>query len=195
MEIINLSPQDEHAIGQVAALLVEVFTPYAWSTMEEALEEVQESLGSERISRIAVDSERKILGWIGGIPEYNEYDGNVWELHPLVVRPKYQRQGIGRQLVADLERQVKARGGVTLMLGTDDHVNLTSLGGIDLYPNVLEHLMNIRNLKGHPYEFYQKVGFTIVGVVPDANGPGKPDILMAKSLKDSWSSNAGQDRQ
>ena len=161
MRIIDLPPQDDHAIGQVAALLVEVFTPYAWSTMEEALEEVRESLGSERISRIAVDSKRTILGWIGGVPEYNEYD-NVWELHPLVVRPKYQRQGIGRQLVADLEEQVRARGGVTLTLGTDDHANLTSLGGIDLYPNVLEHLMNIRNLKRHPYEFYQKVGFTIV---------------------------------
>jgi len=50
---------------------------------------------------------------------------------------------------------------------------------------VLEHLMHIRNPGGHPYEFFQKVGFTIVGVVPDANGPGKPDILMAKSLTDS----------
>jgi aminoglycoside 6'-N-acetyltransferase I len=34
----------------------------------------------------------------------------------------------------------------------------------------------------HPYEFYQKLGYVIVGVIPDANGPGKPDILMAKSL-------------
>ena len=113
MKIIDLPPQDEHAIGQVAALLVEVFTPYSWSTMEEALEEVRESLVSERISRIAVDSRRTILGWIGGIPEY---DGNVWELHPLVVRPKYQRQGIGRQLVAALEEQGRARGGVPLTL-------------------------------------------------------------------------------
>ena len=29
---------------------------------------------------------------------------------------------------------------------------------------------------------YQKCGFVIVGVVPDANGPGKPDILMAKRV-------------
>jgi aminoglycoside 6'-N-acetyltransferase I len=29
---------------------------------------------------------------------------------------------------------------------------------------------------------YQKCGFLIVGVMPDANGPGKPDILMAKRI-------------
>jgi hypothetical protein len=40
----------------------------------------------------------------------------------------------------------------------------------------------IKNLHRHPFEFYQKAGFSIVGVVPDANGPGKPDILMAKRL-------------
>ena len=44
-------------------------------------------------------------------------------------------------------------------------------------------LPNIRNLNNHPYEFYLKVGFAIVGVIPDANGPGKPDIMMAKSVQ------------
>jgi aminoglycoside 6'-N-acetyltransferase I len=84
--------------------------------------------------------------------------------------------------VTDLEEQVKARGGLTLWLGTDDENKMTTLAGVDLYPNVLEHVANIRNLRGHPYEFYQKLGFTIVGVLPDANGLGKPDIFMAKSL-------------
>jgi aminoglycoside 6'-N-acetyltransferase I len=46
----------------------------------------------------------------------------------------------------------------------------------------MENIKNIKNLKRHPYEFYQKLGYTIVGVVPDANGIGKPDIVMAKSL-------------
>jgi aminoglycoside 6'-N-acetyltransferase I len=59
---------------------------------------------------------------------------------------------------------------------------LTSLGGVDLFPSPLEHLARVRNLRRHPYEFYQKQGYVIVGVVPDANGFGKPDILMAKSV-------------
>jgi aminoglycoside 6'-N-acetyltransferase I len=40
----------------------------------------------------------------------------------------------------------------------------------------------IRNLKRHPYEFYHKQGYAIVGVIPDANGLGKPDIMMAKRV-------------
>ena len=114
------------------------------------------------------------------MPSYGE---NVWELHPLVVRPDAQRRGIGRALVADLEERVGERGGHTLWLGTDDETNMTTLSGVDLYPDVLEHLGNMKNLRGHPYEFYQRLGFSIVGVMPDANGPGKPDIYMAKRLR------------
>lgn len=38
----------------------------------------------------------------------------------------------------------------------------------------------IKNLRQHPDEFAQICGFVIVGVMPDANGLGKPDIYMAK---------------
>jgi aminoglycoside 6'-N-acetyltransferase I len=121
-----------------------------------------------------------VLGWIGGI---EEYDGNVWELHPLVVRQDCQRQGVGRTLVADFERQVADRGGHTIRLGTDDENCRTTLGGVDIYPDVLDKLRAIENVRGHPFEFYLKVGYHIVGVIPDANGYGKPDILMAKRIE------------
>ena len=78
---------------------------------------------------------------------------------------------------------MKERGGMTIWLGTDDEDNMTTVAGIDLYPNVLEHLLEIKNIKGHPYEFYQKMGFVIVGILPDASGPGRPDIYMAKRVK------------
>ncbi|MEA2573313.1 MAG: aminoglycoside 6-N-acetyltransferase [Chloroflexia bacterium] len=182
MRIIDLTSEDEGLVRQVAAILVAAFRehwPTAWPDEESALEEVRESFGAERISRVAVGENEEALGWIGGI---SEYDGMVWELHPLVVDPTHQRQGIGRALVADFEQQVRQRGGLTITLGSDDENDMTTLSGVDLYPNVWEHIARIKNLKRHPYEFYQKLGYAIVGVVPDANGWGKPDILMAKRV-------------
>ena len=182
MRIVDLRPDDETAIRQVAALLVESFAanwPEAWPDLDSALEEVRESFAVGRISRVALDEDHMVLGWIGGISHYR---GHVWELHPLVVRVNQQGKGIGRALVADLEERVKEHGGLTITLGTDDETQQTSLSGINLFPHVWEHVSHIKNLKRHPYEFYQKQGYVIVGVMPDANGPGKPDILMAKSV-------------
>jgi aminoglycoside 6'-N-acetyltransferase I len=82
-----------------------------------------------------------------------------------------------------LEALVRERGAWTLQVGTDDEHRQTSLGGVELYPNVWEHVTRIRNLAGHPFEFYGRLGFVIVGVMPDANGWGKPDILMAKRVR------------
>jgi aminoglycoside 6'-N-acetyltransferase I len=182
MQIIDLRPDDNQAIEQAAAILVEGFRehwPDAWPDMESALEEVRESFGADRITRVAIDKDGTVLGWIGGI---SEYDGNVWELHPLVISAKHQRKGVGTALVADLEERVRERGGITIRLGSDDEDNQTTLSGVDLYSNLWEKIANIRNLNRHPYEFYQKLGYIIVGVMPDANGWGKPDIIMAKRL-------------
>ncbi|PIG92647.1 GNAT family N-acetyltransferase [Gloeocapsopsis sp. IPPAS B-1203] len=183
MEICNLSSSKSILIQQTATLLFDSFKEHwatAWTNLDSALQEVHESLAPDRISRIAVDDNGTVLGWIGGISQYN---GNVWELHPLVVHSEFRHRGIGRALVLDLEDKVRERGGITLWVGTDDEDNMTSLSGVNLYPKVWEHIINIKNLRNHPYEFYQKLGFTIVGVMPDANGLGKPDIYMAKSLR------------
>ena len=77
---------------------------------------------------------------------------------------------------------MRARGALTLWLGTDDEDGSTSLSGVDVYPDPLEHLTRIQNLREHPYTFYLKMGFVLVGVMPDANGWGKPDIYMAKRV-------------
>src|SRR3954453_21909544 len=130
MRIEDLRPDDEQAINQVAALLVEGFRehwPDAWPDMESAVAEVHESFGRDRISRVAMHEDGTVLGWIGGI---EDYDGNVWELHPLVVSTEHQQKGIGRALVTDLEDQVRARGAFTLRLGTDDEDDMTTLSGV-----------------------------------------------------------------
>jgi aminoglycoside 6'-N-acetyltransferase I len=182
LQMIDLDADNDRLIHQIAEMLVVGFAehwPEAWPDYQSALDEVRESFSTGRVSRVALDEQGDAVGWISGI---EQYDGKVWELHPLIVRPDLQGQGIGRALVADLEGQVRQRGALTLWLGTDDEHHLTSLGGVDLYPNVWEHLATIRNLGRHPYEFYQKLGFVITGVMPDANGFGKPDIFMAKRV-------------
>jgi aminoglycoside 6'-N-acetyltransferase I len=180
--IEDLDPADELAIQRAATLLVVGFAahaPEAWPDMPAALEEVHEALEPQNFCRVARTEHGSVVGWIAGRPEYG---GNVWELHPLVVDPAWQGQGIGRALVADFETRVQARRGITIRLGSDDETNMTSLAGVDLYPDVWHHIQQIRNLRRHPYTFYQKCGFVIVGVMPDANGFGKPDILLAKRV-------------
>jgi aminoglycoside 6'-N-acetyltransferase I len=182
VKIIDLPPGNEDLLKQTADLLFRSFremSPEAWPTQKAARQEVKESLNKDRISRVAVDKKGKVLGWIGSIRAHT----NLWELHPLVVETQYRKMGIGAALVKDLEEQVKKHGGLTIYLGTDDESNMTSISGIDLYPDVLGKLIQIRNIKSHPYEFYQKLGYTITGTIPDAGGIGKPDIIMSKRVR------------
>lgn len=183
MHIIDLDPNDDNILQQAAEMLVECFREHwsdAWPEIEDARDEIRMVAQPDHICRVALDDDSTVLGWIGGLPEY---DGNVWELHPMVVRTDRQNQGIGRALVADLETQVKRRGGLTIRLGSDDQDSMTTLADTDLYTDLWDKIANIRNLKGHPYEFYQKCGYTIIGVLPDANGRGKPDIIMGKRIE------------
>jgi aminoglycoside 6'-N-acetyltransferase I len=101
------------------------------------------------------------------------YGGRVWELHLLVVRRDCRGRGIGRALV---------KGGSTAYLGTVNENSRTSLGGVDLYPNPLALAAKIQNLARHPFEFCRKVGCTVVGLLPDANGFGTPDIFVSKRV-------------
>ncbi len=185
LEITDLRPHQSDYIEQAATILVRAFRdnwPDAWPDIADALEEMQEMLAEDRVCRVAlqaVDGKTRVVGWIGGIPGY---EGLVWELHPLAVDPDFQGQGIGQALVLDFEAQVRMRGGLTITLGSDDENGMTTLADTDLYENLWEKIATIHNLKGHPYEFYQKLGFSIIGVIPDANGIGKPDILMGKRV-------------
>lgn len=86
--------------------------------------------------------------------------------------------------MAALEEEVYKQGGIIIYLGTDDEDGKTSLSEGDLFEDTYEKIKNIRNLDRHPYAFYEKQGYKIVGVFPDANGFGKPDIWMAKRIRE-----------
>ncbi|HEV7590709.1 MAG TPA: GNAT family N-acetyltransferase [Longimicrobium sp.] len=181
--VLPLDPADAASIERAAALLVEGFrehAPRAWPDMDAARAEVAECLNPEWIILGAFGAGGVLVGWIGGQPQYY---GDVWELHPMVVDERFRRRGIGRMLVRELERRLRERGVLTLYLGTDDEDERTSIGGVEVFPGVLDGLRELRNLGGHPFEAYERLGFEVIGVIPHANGFGRPDIQMAKSLR------------
>lgn len=177
-EIVPLGPRHR---DRAAELLIEGFHehwPEAWPTLDDAREEFDEVLALGPALG-ATGEQGTLLGWIAARPEY---DGNVWEIHPIVVAEETRGTGLGRALVMEIDTLASAAGVITLRVGSDDEDDMTSLGGVDVYPDPLRHLSEIKDRKGHPFGFYLKCGFSIVGVIPDANGFGKPDILLAKRV-------------
>ncbi|HZO15973.1 MAG TPA: GNAT family N-acetyltransferase [Polyangiaceae bacterium] len=182
VSIVDLDHLDPEHHTSAARILHEAFRdhwPGAWPTLADARDEVAEALSADRIALAALE-QQQVLGWIGAQPSHGY---SAWELHPLVVAETQRARGIGRLLVRALEERLAQRSAVTLWLGTDDETELTSLAGRDLYPDVLTELATLENRGEHPFTFYQRLGFSVVGVIPDANGPGKPDILMAKRIR------------
>ena len=178
--IEDLGAADNTRIEGAARLLHVAFAPLGvWTTMSEARQEVLDSIAPDRISRIAIAADGEAIGWIGAI---REYDGLVWQLHPIVVDEAQRRRGIGRALILDLEALLIARGGMTLWAGSDDLAGETSLGEIDLYSALPRAFGEVRSWGRHPLPFYRRLGFQVIGVMPDANGPGRPDIFLGKRL-------------
>ena len=185
MEIVNMQTLNQSHRTQAAQMLTDEL-PLGWATLTDALEEVADRVDnierdgdSESLFLAAVEDE-EVLGWVGMLPSYN---GRVYELHPLVVRRDKQRKGIGTILVRALEAEAKKRGALTLYLGADDERpgGETSLANSDLYDD-LPRRMREFEAGTHQASFYMKLGFKIIGVMPDANGIGKPDIFLAKRL-------------
>ena len=51
---------------------------------------------------------------------------------------------------------------------------MTPLASVDLNDDLWGRVLCVQNLKDHPYGFYLKLGFRIIGVRLVANGLGKP---------------------
>lgn len=160
---------------QAAALIKQAF-PHSYSECSE--EEISKCLEEDRVAVAAIDGET-LLGFVGAIPQYGI---TAWELHPLVVDEKHRSKGIGTKLCITLEKILKEKGCLTIYLGSDDEFNSTTLSNTNLFQDTFQKINDIKNINKHPFEFYTKIGYQIVGVIPDANGIGKPDIWLAKSL-------------
>ena len=179
MNIINMVQVSKTQIMQAAQILTDSL-PIGWPTLQDAIDEIKERLIPENTLLVAVENEI-VIGW-GGIlaPVYN---GNVFELHPLAVRSDKRNQGVGRAIVTALEDEARRQGGLTIHLGADDEIGdgETSFANVDLYDDLSGKIMNF-SPGTHQSGFYLKLGYKIIGVMPDANGVGKPDIYFGKRL-------------
>ncbi|WP_218839917.1 GNAT family N-acetyltransferase [Salinicoccus kekensis] len=174
-----MSKLDEAQLNQAAEILTNTLN-IGYPTFKDAMEEIEELLVPENTLLAAVAGD-EVIGW-GGILAPG-YDGNVFGLHPLAVREDRQGKGIGRTIVEALEEEAKRQGGLTIWLGADDESEEgeTSLADADLYDDLPSKLAEF-NPGTHQAGFYLKMGYKIIGVLPDANGRGRPDIFFGKRL-------------
>jgi aminoglycoside 6'-N-acetyltransferase I len=181
VRIVPFSEISEDQRRQASELLVSGFahSPSGWGDKQAARTEVDLfSTEPDRVGFAAV-SGSSVVGWIGGI----RHSAHAWELHPLVVEPSRQRSGVGTLLIAALETAARDARVSTIWLGADDDFGGTNLFGTDLYPDVLGRLAQLSPAAGHPFTFYRDRGFSVVGILPDVDGIGKHDILMAKRIE------------
>lgn len=181
--VIQIRPiqHTQAELEAVARILVDGFADIspAWPTLNDGIEEVVAYSSDAQISLVASIHDT-IVGWISATPQYQQFG---WELHPLVVAPKLQKRGVGTALVENLCVAIRERGGTVLYAWSDDERVSTSLGGVDLMPDPLHHLSLFRASSRHAGGFYLKLQFALCGVLPDANGYGKPDVLFARRIK------------
>ena len=179
MNIVAVSRLSPTQLADAARILRDAIHGDSYKALGEAEAEVTTFLEDPDRFALALLDGAELRGWIGGTRGYS----HSLELHPLVVDPAYHRRGLGRLLVAALESQARDQRYLALHLGTDDDYGGTNLFGVDLFPNPLRALDQIEpTAVGHAFFFYRKLGFEPVGLLPHANGFGKPDIFMSKRL-------------
>ena len=121
------------------------------------------------------------LGWGGAFRS----EATAWEIHPLLVDPAHHGRGAGGRLVAELEAVAARAGALVMELSTSDALGATTLAGRDLYADPLGALsrLDVREPgTRHAVLFWRAVGYSVVGVLPDAEGEGVPSIRFAKRL-------------
>ena len=181
MKIVDFAALAAARHAEAAAILRDALAhlPSAYNAPGEAEAEVAlRCADDDWLGHAALEAER-LVGWIGAIRTY----GHGWEIHPLVVAPDCQRRGVGSALLAALEARARNEGVLTLFLGSDDDYGGTNLFGRDLWPDVVGHgTATEATARGHALTFYRRHGYKIVGLLPDVNGAGRPDIMLAKRL-------------
>lgn len=179
LDLADLGGDALELLAQLTLQSARAHAPGWLPDLAAAREEISDALGGGlRFARVALDNSDALVGWIAARHDW----GRIWELHPLIVAVGHQRRGHGRRMVREIEQLAAAEGALTMALSTSDLTRATSLAGADLYDDPLGQLAGIELRAPHPVGFWRRIGYQIVGVTPDAEGPGMPSISLAKRL-------------
>lgn len=178
-EIVDLDTNDSELVEQLAKITFEAFKENSPDWVPEiglARNQVLDAGSPGRLGRVVM-ADGRVAGWVGLIK-----GKRVWEIHPIAVAIEHQFKGLGHLLVEDVASIAKRAGALTLYAGTSDEVGTTNLFGVDLYIDPANSISNIQATGRNPFKFWQNAGFTVVGLMPDAEGVGKPGIELARRL-------------
>ncbi len=134
-----------------------VFRPDEIEIADELLRDALRDSPDGHYQVLVIESERRAAGWSchGRVPLTDA----TFDLYWIVVDPKLHGRGLGRYLLAEVERQVAASGGRWLLAETSS---------TDLYQPTRE--------------FYKRCGYKIVSEINDFYRPGDGKITFGKRL-------------
>jgi aminoglycoside 6'-N-acetyltransferase I len=174
-------------IEQAVRIMLESFPDdEMWPDLNEkkALETVTNSLDEKNIC-IGLKVGNELAGWVCLSPMYGKIENEeTWNLQPLAVSTKFKGRGFGKILMNEVERLAREKNIIGILLSSGDEADKTSLSDREISgENVIEEIKNIKNYKNHPYEFYQKCGYSIIGIVPNGYGLRRTDIWLWKDIR------------
>ena len=96
-----------------------------------------------------------------GFASFGEVEENIYKLHKIFILPKHQGRGTGKFVIDQIIRDIKPKGATALLLNVNRH--------------------------NRAKEFYEKLGFTIIGTEDADIGDGyfMNDFIMEKKLTES----------
>ncbi len=173
-----LSQEDAALLRGVADLLVVAFPAIYAGDVTQALADVVQ-FAPEDCSLIARDSAGAPIGWL----RMERFKRQVSaEIKLVAVHPARRRQGVGRTLVMAAEERMRANGCMTMLATVGDTRGRTNLFGVNVIEDAPRLLAEFACHADHPAGFFLTIGYRLVGVLPDAYGPGKHDLTLARRI-------------
>ena len=173
-----LGQEDAALLRGVADLLVIAFPTLYAGDVTRALADVVQFAPEDR-SLVARDSEGTPIGWL----RMEHFKRQVSaEIKLVAVHPTRRRQGVGRTLVMAAEERMRAIGCVTMLATVGDTRGRTNLYGVNVIEDAPRLLTHFACHANHPAGFFLNIGYRLVGLLPDAYGPGKHDLTLARRI-------------